>query len=333
MTRPLRVLITAPRLIIDLERMMARLAATGWDLRIERPSQCFGEDALIPMVGDIDGAICGGDRWSARVFDAAPRLRALCKWGTGVDAIDLDAARRRGIAVRNVPNAFTVPVSDTVICLILNFCRRCHFVATEMSRGGWGRQEGAAAAEMTLGVVGVGNIGSAVLRKARALGMTLLCTDPRPPGQELLDDTGAALVDLDTLLRESDFVSLHCDLNPTSRRLIGARQLRLMKPSSVLINTARGGVVDQQALVEALREGRIAGAALDVFEDEPLPDEHPLRRMGNVMLSPHMANTSDRACFAVHERVIRNMEELLRDTPARTGAGAPASREAAGAGR
>lgn len=294
-----------------MTRVRPLLDARGWNLRLAQVRQHLSEEELLRLVGDIDGAICGGDRWTARVLDGAPRLRAICKWGTGIDAIDLTSAAARGIAVRNVPDAFTVPVSDTVLGWMLAFARRHPWLDRAMKAGRWEPIDGVTLAECTLGVVGVGNIGSTVLRRARAFGMKCLGNDPRPPSLQVLDETGVEMVGLDDLLRRSDFVSLHCDLNPSSRHLMSARELALMKPTAVLINTSRGPVVDEPALVRALERGAIAGAALDVFEVEPLPAESPLRRMDNVLLAPHLANSSERACWRVHHRTIENLAELL----------------------
>lgn len=311
------VLITGPRLLRDWAK--ARSLFDGMDVNLicAQVEQCLSERELIGLVGDIDGAICGGDKWTAKVFDAAPRLRALCKWGTGIDAIDLEAARARGIAVRNCPDAFSVPVADHVFAMMLNFSRRIMALDRSIKAGRWDRIDGVALAECTLGVVGVGNIGQTVLRRARAFGMTCYGCDPRMPSQQFLDDTGTSMVPLETLLRNSDFVSLNCDLNPTSHHLISAQELKLMKKSAYLINTSRGPVVDEKALVRALEAGTIAGAGLDVFEEEPPAPTSALRKMENVILTPHLANSSERAAWAVHARSVQNLKELLASTPLR----------------
>lgn len=304
--------LTGPRMLRDLDRVLPRLRTLGFTLKPAQVVQRLTESDLIPVVRDADAIICGGDQWTARVMDAAPFLKAICKWGTGTDQIDFQAAHSRGILVRNVPDAFSVPVSDTVLCFMLCFVRRIPWLTQELRAGRWTPLDGTTLAECSLGVVGLGNIGQAVLRKARAFGMKLLGTDtnPRVPLQ-LIDDTGVEIVTLDELLERSDFVSLNCDLNPTSRGLISAPQLDRMKPNAVLINTSRGGVVDQPALVRALQQGRIAGAGLDVFEIEPLPPDSPLTRMDNVLMSPHLANSSDRAAHRVHDITIDTICELL----------------------
>lgn len=316
MNRP-RVLITGPRMLRDFEALRPRFDTLPITPILADVEQCLTEDQLIPLVGDIEGCICGGDKWTARVFDAAPNLRALCKWGTGVDAIDLEAAASRGIAVRNCPDAFSVPVADTVFAFMLGFARRLPQLDRAIKAGGWERIDGVSLAECTLGVVGVGNIGQAVIRRARAFGMRILATDPREPSPQFLDDTGARMTSLETVLREADFLTLHCDLNPTTRRLIGVQEFALMKPSAYLINTSRGPVVDEKALIRALQESRLAGAGLDVFETEPPARDNPLRFMDNVLLTPHLANSSHRAAWKTHERAMQNLMDLLAATPPR----------------
>jgi D-3-phosphoglycerate dehydrogenase len=177
--------------------------------------------------------------------------------------------------------------------------------------GRWQKIPGRSLSECTLGVVGVGDVGKAVVRKARAFGMTLLGNDIVDVNHVFLAETGLNMVPLDTLLAEADFISLNCDLNPTSHHLINAETLALMKPDAVLINTARGPVVDEAALVAALQGGTIAGAALDVFEQEPLPPESPLLQMDNVMLAPHNANSSPTAWERVHWNTICNLLDGL----------------------
>lgn len=316
-----RLLLSGPRMLRDIDLVRPRLESIGFEVIPASVDQRLTEDQLIPLVGDIDATICGGDQWTARVMDAAPKLRAICKWGTGVDQIDFDAASERGIAVRNVPDAFSVPVADSVLCFILCFARRIPWLTEELRAGRWTPLDGTSLAECTLGVVGLGNIGQTVLRRARAFGMTLLGTDPDPDlPLQLFDETGVQLVPLDELLDRSDFVSLNCDLNDATRGMLSTAQFERMKRNAVLINTARGGIVDEPALIRALQAGQIAGAGLDVFATEPLPAESPLRTMPNVLMSPHLANSSDRAAHRVHEVTIRNVCELLASTPARPAA-------------
>ncbi len=306
-----KVLVTAPRAQSVIERYEQELGLAGCELVVRCPAERLEEDDLLPLVGDVDGIICGDDRLTKRVLDAAPRLRAISKWGTGIDSIDLAEARRRGISVSNSPGAFSEPVADTVMGYVLLFARQPDRMADDMRAGRWQRRSLRALQECTLGIIGCGNSGRAVARRASAFGMRTLAYDVRQPEAEVVRALGLAMVPLDALLRDSDFVTLHADLRLDNQHLIDASRLALMKPSAVLINTARGGLVDEAALVAALRDRRIAGAALDVFEIEPLPETSPLRSLPNVYLSPHNANASALAAERVHTNSIRNLLQAL----------------------
>jgi len=306
-----RVLVSAPYMLTALERLLPLFQAHGIEPLPVEVQERLTEEALIPLVAGIDGAICGDDSFTARVLEHSPRLRVIAKWGTGIDSIDLDACRARGVVVRNTPGAFSGPVADTVLGYILSFARGLVAMNHAMHSGIWSKHPGRALGELTLGVVGVGNCGKAVVERAVAFGMRVLGTDPVPMPASFLAASGITMVNREVLLIEADFVSLNCDLNPTSFHLLDEDALNLMKPSAVVINTSRGAVVDEPALVRALAEGRIGGAALDVFESEPLPADSPLRGMDNVLLAPHNANASPRAWEHVHQATIQNLVEEL----------------------
>jgi D-3-phosphoglycerate dehydrogenase len=179
-------------------------------------------------------------------------------------------------------------------------------------RGEWDKPDASSLRDCCLGIIGVGNIGKAVVRRARSFGMRLLGNDPVMVPAEFLAETGLEMVALEILLRESDFVSLHCDLNPTSFHLMDRSAFQLMRPSAFLINTSRGPVINEAELVEALLSKRIAGAALDVFEVEPLPEDSPLRSMHNCLLAPHNSNSDPVVRKRVHESTIANLLQGLR---------------------
>jgi len=306
------VLMTAPYMIPLLDRFRPIFEKHGIELIVPQVRERMEEADLLKYAGQFDGAICGDDRYTARVLDAcAPRLKIISKWGTGIDSIDSAAASRLTIKVGRTPNAFTTPVADTVLAYLLAFVRRQPWMDAAMKRGQWEKIPGRALSECTLGVIGVGNIGKAVARRARAFGMKVLGADIVDIDHVFLSESGIHMTSLDALLSDSDFVSVNCDLNPTSHHLIDAQTLARMKPSAVLINTARGPIVDEPALVAALQSGQIAGAALDVFEHEPLPLDSPLLKMDNVMLAPHNANSSPAAWERVHWNTIRNLLEGL----------------------
>ena len=310
MTR--KVLISAPYMQPVIDRFRGLFEKSDIELVVPPVKERLEENELLEYVGDIDGAICGDDRFTERVLRAAPRLKVISKWGTGIDSIDQATCQELGIQVRNTPNAFSDPVADTVLGYILSFARRLMAMDREMHAGRWQKLPAISLRECSLGVIGVGNVGKAVVHRAMAFGMELLGNDVVDMPPELLAETGIRMLPKEELLRNSDFVSLNCDLNPTSYHLIGEPELSLMKPTAYLINTARGPIIDEPALVKALSEAHIAGAALDVFEVEPLPEDSPLRRMDNVLLAPHNANSSPEAWERVHQNSIRNLLVVLQ---------------------
>ncbi len=311
-TGKLAVLFSAPYMIPYRVRFQPFFAHYGLDLIFPPVQERLSEAEILEWAGQFDAAVCGDDRFTARVLQAcAPRLKVISKWGTGVDSIDRVEAARLGIQVRNTPNAFTLPVADSTLGYMLDFVRRLHWMDQKVKRGQWEKIPGLSLSECTLGVVGVGNVGKAVLRRARAFGMKLLGNDIIPIAPDFLLENNVEMTGLEDLLRRADFVSLHPDLNPTCYHLINAQTLAWMKPTAVLINTSRGPVVDEPALIATLQTGRIAGAALDVFEVEPLPADSPLRNMEQVMLAAHNSNSSPAAWERVHRNTLRNLLEGL----------------------
>jgi D-3-phosphoglycerate dehydrogenase len=306
------VLLTAPYMLPFLERFRPEFKKYNIELIVPEVEERMEEAELLKYAGQFDGAICGDDRYTERVIEAcSPRLKVISKWGTGVDSIDAEACARFNIKLCRTPNAFTTPVADTVLGYMLAFARRGPWMDAAMKRGEWEKIPGKTLSECTLGVIGLGNIGKAVTRRARAFGMHVFGTDIIEVDHVFVSETGIQITDLETLLSNSDFVSVNCDLNPTSHHLINAGTLSKMKPMAVLINTARGPLVDEPALVEALRSGQIGGAALDVFEYEPLPKDSPLLKMDNVMLAPHNSNSSSTAWERIHWNTIKNLVEGL----------------------
>ena len=304
----LRVLISAPYIIPEIERFRNHLEAGGIELTVASVIERLNEDELLAFAGEVDGVICGDDLFTAGVLKAfSPRLKVISKWGTGIDSIDLSVAEALGIKVFNTPDAFTDAVADSVMGYVLSFARDLPWMDAAMKRGDWEKRTGFSLRERTLGVIGVGRIGKAVLTRARAFGMRLLGNDIVEVDRGFVSSIGVVMGSLEEVLAGSDYVSVNCDLNPSSRGLIDADRLNMMKESGVLINTARGPIVVESALIEALDSGRLSGAALDVFEEEPLPPESPLRRMENVLLAPHNSNSSPRAWEKVHWNSLANL--------------------------
>jgi D-3-phosphoglycerate dehydrogenase len=302
-----KVMISAPYMQPVIDRFRHLFEDNGIELLIPPVNERLTEEELLALVEDIDGVICGDDRFTKRVLESAKQLKVIVKWGTGIDSIDLESAMQRGIPVYNTPNAFTNPVADSVLGYILSFARRILWSTEDMRSGKWQKEPCVALRECTLGIVGVGNIGKAVARRAMAFGMKIMGNDIVQILPSFVRETNMKVTSLEELLDASDFVTLHCDLNPTSFHLIGERDLAAMKPTACIINTSRGPVIDEKALINALKQKKIAGAALDVFEEEPLPDDSPLRRLKNCLLAPHNSNSSPEAWEFVHENSIRSL--------------------------
>lgn len=306
------VLFSAPYMIPFVDRFQPLFDRYGIKLIVPNVEERLEEEEILAYAGDFDGVICGDDRFTRRVIEAClPRLKVISKWGTGVDSIDRQACDDHGILLGNTPNAFTDPVSDSVLGYILAFARQQIWMDHQMKNGAWKKIPGRALGECTLGVIGIGNIGRAVIEKAEPFAMRILGNDIREIEKEFLEKHAVEMLPLDELLPEVDFLSVNCDLNPTSRHLIDERVLSLLKPDAVLINTARGPIVKESALVAALENDQIAGAALDVYEFEPLPAESRLRDFPQVLLAPHNANSSPRAWERVHWNTIRNLLDGL----------------------
>jgi phosphoglycerate dehydrogenase-like enzyme len=234
--------------------------------------------------------IRSSSQFGEAVFAASPRLRLISIWGTGTDNVDLGAASRRGIAVTNTPGVAAHSVAEHALALMLAVARNIPRLDAAVRGGEWRRGQSMELRGKTLGIVGLGAIGRAFARLGQGIGMRVIAWTVHPD-----PSLGFALVDRDELFRTADVVSLHVRLTPEMRGMVGRRELELMKPSAILINTARGALVDEGALVEALSTGRITGAGLDVFETEPLPAEHPLTAFSNVVLTPHCAGITPEA--------------------------------------
>jgi D-3-phosphoglycerate dehydrogenase len=313
-----KILVSAPYMLAVIDRFLPQLESAGLKVELADVNERLSEGELLALIGDVDGVICGDDAFTERVMEQAPLLRVISKWGTGIDSIDEAAADRRGIRVCNTPNAFTDSVADTAMGYVLVFARQLVRSDTDIRDGAWRKRPVVALCECTLGIVGLGNIGLAVAKRARAFGMTVIGTDIDEQAGQRASEVGVAVRSLEELLKQSDYVTLHCDLNPTSFHLMGDDNIALMKPSAYLVNTARGPMVEEQSLVSALERNAIAGAALDVFEEEPLPLESRLREFSNCLFAPHNANGSPSAAEKVHISTITNLLKGLAELPPRT---------------
>lgn len=275
------------------ERLEAEVAAVRYV-----PSPGMDPAELVPLVGDVDGWIAGLDRIDQSVLEAAPRLKVIARYGVGTEQVDLEAACRQGVAVTNTPGANADAVAELTIGFLFALARGL-VPAVEAARGGnWTPVRGRSLEGRVVGLVGFGAVGRAVARRAAALGCRVLACDPLADAR-LASDHGTELASLDELLAQADFVSLHVPLSPETRALADDAFLAKMRRGSYLVNTARGEVVDEAALLRAVESGHLAGAALDTLVDEPPPADHPLLHAERVIVTPHVGAHADGATAAM----------------------------------
>jgi D-3-phosphoglycerate dehydrogenase / 2-oxoglutarate reductase len=292
----------------NVEPEAAVLRAAGAEVR---HYQVLDEAEVIRVAAEADAVLSQYSRITARVLDGLPRVRIVVRYGVGYDNVDAAAAAERGIIVANVPDYCIEEVADQSLTLLLAHWRGIVFYDRSVRAGTWNAETKKPMLQLagrTLGILGLGRIGATLARKAVGVGMAVLGFDP----YLTTAPTGVRVVGLEELLRESDAVSINCPLTAETRHLIGDAQFRLMKPAAILVNTARGAIVDTAALVRALQEGRIAGAALDAFEQEPIPADSPLLDLPNVILTPHMAWYSQESTVDIKRKTAEAALAVLR---------------------
>ena len=266
------------------------------------------EDRLIERIGAAEVVlnIRSSSKFNSRVFDACPRLRLLSVWGTGTDHVDLAAATRHGVTVTNTPGVSAISIAEHALTLLLAAARHIPQMDASTRRGEWARGQSVELHGKTCGIIGLGAIGRQFARLAGAIGMRVIAWTMHPKSL-----AGLEMVELDELYRSSDVVSVHLRLSPETTGFVGAEQFALMKKTAILINTARGAIVDEASMLAALVEGRIRGAGLDVFTTEPLPEGHPLTRLPNVVMTPHCAGITPEALEAGLQMAVDNIWSFL----------------------
>ncbi len=297
----------------DHDSIESELAIAGEHrIQLER-HQCLTEDEVIDAAQNADGLLVQYAPITARVLDALPRLRAIGRYGVGVDTVDIAAATARGVAVCNVPDYGTEDVSDHAIALTMSLVRGVTRLDRQIRAGGYDYSEVRPlhrTSHQVFGVLGLGLIGSATARKARGIGFRVIGSDPLHEVGSVTPE-GIEVVDFETLLRTADILSLHVPLTAGTHYVIGAENLAAMKSGSAIVNTARGGLIDTDALAAAVRSGQISGAALDVFEKEPIPLDSPLRSLPTVVLTPHISWYSEESYGELKNRTIQNVVAVL----------------------
>jgi D-3-phosphoglycerate dehydrogenase len=285
------------------------LAEAGCETVRADMSQKMVEDRLIELLNEIEAAIVGVVPMTTHVLENAPRLRVVSAHGVGVDHIDLKAATRLGVIIANCPGANDQAVADLTIGLMVSTARQIPHVDRDVRGGKWGRYEGSELWKKTLGLIGLGRIGHGVAKRASGFDMQVLAYDPYVDEKQA-EAIGVCMTSLEEVIASADFVSLHATLTEETRNMIGKRELEQMKPSAFLINTARGGLVDEEALYRALIEGKLAGAGLDAFTSEP-PLDSPLLELTNVVVTPHIGAHTKEAIERVGVLAAQNVVQAL----------------------
>jgi len=309
-----RVLITNRQLQQTIDSYLHLFEEHGVHIELPHVIQQLNERELFEIIDGFDGIIAGDDKLTAKVLERGKSLKVIAKWGVGLDAIDMEAAERLGIRVTNTPDVFADEVADVCMGYIILLARQLHKLNQSVRHGNWAKIEGTSLQGKTLGVVGVGSIGRALVRRAVSTGLAVLGYDIRSIPSWFIDETGLQEVKFHALLQSSDFISLNCNLSQSNRYMISSREFAVMKNNVRIINTARGSLIDEAALVQALHEGKVAGAALDVFEEEPLPVESPLRQFDNCIFGTHNSSNTTEAVMRVNDLVVQNLLNGLEST-------------------
>lgn len=283
------------------------------DLYLDRPQD------MAEQMQRVEGAHVilntrGAIKWFAPALRALPDLRLIATCSIGVDSIDVAAARACGVAVANQPGRTAPVVAEHIISLMFAAAKRVAFQTSELKAGRWTLKQNVSLNGRTLGVIGTGNVGREVARIANLLGMRCLAWTFNP-SPERARELGVEFVELDELLQKSDVISLHVRLSDESHHIIGARELGLMKPGALLINAGRGDLVDTVALVDALQSEHLAGAGLDVFDQEPLPPDHPILQCEQVVLTPHVADQTPEGIELLNEGIVSNVIAFVEGRP------------------
>lgn len=310
MSAPL-ILVTCRQMQVELPRHLERIERLGYEVVAPELGgrQQFSAAELLEYSPDLMGMIAGDDQLNGEFFDGATQLKTVIRWGIGVDNVDQAAARQHGVTVRNTPGVFGYEVADSAFGYILNLARGYIVVDAAVRRGEWPKWEGVTLAGARLGIVGLGAIGREIAKRGMSFDMDVVGCDPFVTSAP----AGVSMVDLDKLLATSRFIVLACPLTPETFHLINADRLSLVRPDAYLVNVARGPVVLETDLIGALTSGRVAGAALDVFEIEPLPLDSELRELPNVVLGAHNgSNTREGVVRASKAAVDFLLEELAR---------------------
>jgi phosphoglycerate dehydrogenase-like enzyme len=304
------VLIASPYFVTRDPTPREKLDAAGWTVRELPDAMHADEDRLIALLQGVDATVAGGEPYTCRVLSAATSLKHVARWGVGFDRVDLDAASAEGVLVTTTQGGNDWGVADHAIALMLGLGHLLVSSHLTLTQHGWGRAIGDDLWRQNVGIVGLGRIGRGVAQRVHGFEAEILAYEPYPD-LAFCDRYGVRLVSADELFRESDYVTLHLPLSPETSHFVNRERLALMKPTAFLVNTARGGLIDEEALYEALTTGQIAGAGLDVREQEP-PGDRRFDALPNVILSPHTAGITHQTVSAMSHMAVDSILSAWR---------------------
>ena len=312
----MKILVTPTSFKLDsTTQAMLKLRSFASSLVFNPKGRPLSESELIPLLEGCDGCIAGLDHYTPRVIKYASNLKVISRYGIGVDRVDLNAARAKNVVVCNTPGANIQAVADLTFALLLCIARRVPVLDCKTREGLWLRSIGIELYNKTIGILGLGAIGKEVARRASGFSMKVLAYDPFLD-KEYAEANGILPVDFETLIQESDFLSLHLPLTEQTRHIISAEVMNSMKKGAIIVNTARGGLIDEDAAYNFLSSGHLGGLGLDVYEIEP-PPKAPLFGLENVVLTPHTAAHTAESMEAMAEMSVQNLIDVLsgRDCP------------------
>ena len=309
--RNCRVLVTATSYARHDTKLRTELEAVVGEVVYNTTGKPLSSQALKEIIPGFDGYIAGLDMVDRAVIEAADRLKVIARYGVGVDNVDLKAARERGILVTNTPGANSASVAELTIGLILSLARSIPMANSVTKSGGWPRIGGVSLKSKVVGLIGFGSIGKKVARRLSAFECAILAYDPAP-AREYAESLGVELRSLDEIIRESEFISLHLPLLPETREMVNTDFISKIKPGAFLVNTSRGEIIDEVALVEGIKRGHLRGAALDVFAKQPPEEANPLLALSQVITTPHMGSHTDGAANAMGWCALKDCFAVLR---------------------
>ena len=305
----MKILITPRSFASFSDKPLKMFTERGYEIKRNNTGRPYRKEEMLKLIRDVDGIIIGIDELSAEIIEETNELKVISKYGIGLDNIDINMATNKKIVVTNTPTANVDAVADLTFGLILSLARRVPEADRKTKSGKWGKIIGKSVWKKTIGIIGLGKIGRQVVKRAKGFEMNILVFDISKD-KKFAQKYGIKYVNLEKLLRKSDYITTHIPLNDTTQNMISYEELEKIKESAFLINTSRGGIVDEEALYNALRNNKLRGAALDVYKNEPL-QETPLKELENVIMTPHIGAYTEEAIENMGTQAAQNLIDVL----------------------